>query len=95
MALPPYDPPFPGTPAGAPRPINLADLGLILKMMIKNPALRHDLQSDPAGTLTRLNFVPHDKAVAFIASLKGADFNAAADEFTGAHPDPAIGMAEI
>lgn len=95
MTKPAYDPPFPGTPAGRARPINLADLGLILKMLIKHPELRRDMFADPRDTLGRLNYEVHDEAVAFFSSLKGADFDAASEAFAPAHPDPALGMAEI
>lgn len=95
MAQPLYSPPIPGMPEGAPEPINLSDLGMILKMLIKNPKLRTDMFADPATTIAKLNFVAHPAAVKFFASLKGADFEDAATAFAPSHADPAIGMAEI
>lgn len=84
-----------GIPKGDALPINLADLGLILKIMIKNSKVRADMMADPANTLARLNFVVHDGAVKFFTSLKGADFDAAATAFTPSHSDPILGMAEM
>jgi hypothetical protein len=85
---------LPGVPAGAPKPINLADLGTILKMLVKNASLRSDMFADPEKTLARLNYDAHGDAVKFFASLKGADFHAASEAFAPAHPDAALGMAE-
>ena len=91
----PYSPAYPGTPVGAPQPINLKDTGTILQLLIKFPELRRDLFADVAGTLSRLNYVVHDEVVAFFTSLKGANFDSAAQAFKPAHPDPALGMAEV
>ena len=84
-----------GLPQGEPKPINLADLGNILKIIIKNPQIRSDMFADPEKTLARLNYEAHGDAVKFFASLRGADFHAASDAFAPAHPDPALGMAEV
>ncbi len=96
MAEPqPYSPAYPGTPVGAPQPVNLRDLGPILALIIKNASLRADMLADPATTLTRLNYIAHAEVVAFFKSLDAANFDAAAKAFAPAHPDPSLGMAEI
>ncbi len=84
-----------GMPEGEPKPINLSDLGNILKILVKNPSIRSDMFANPQQTLARLNYEAHGDAVKFFASLSGADFHAAADAFAPAHPDPALGMAEM
>ncbi len=83
-----------GMPEGEAKTVNLADLGNILKILVKNPTIRTDMFKDPEATLARLNYDAHGDAVQFFASLKGADFHAAAEAFAPAHPDPALGMAE-
>ncbi len=85
----------PGMPEGEAKTINLADLGNILKILVKNPQIRTDMFADPENTLARLNYDAHGDAVKFFASLRGADFHAASDAFAPAHPDPALGMAEM
>lgn len=84
----------PGMPEGEAKVINLADLGNILKILVKNPKIRADMFADPEAALARLNYDAHGDAVKFFASLKSADFHAAAEAFAPAHPDPALGMAE-
>ena len=66
-----------GMPEGDAKPINLADLGNILKILVKNPQIRSDMFADPEKTLARLNYDAHGDAVKFFASLRGADFHAA------------------
>ena len=88
--------PIPGVnPADPPSPINLVDLGMILKMMVKNPDVRTDMFKDPAATLARLNFQPNDHAIKFFQSMQGVDFDKAANDFVTNHPNPLTGMAEM
>jgi hypothetical protein len=89
-----YDPTINTQPADKDHPINLADLKDILGKAIKHPEIREALKADPAKALRDMNYAPHPAAVDFFKSIANTDFDKAADQFKGAHPDPSIGMAE-
>ena len=89
-----YNPSIDTRPNQPNHPINLADVKDILGKAIKEPDVRKALVKDPAKALRAMNYEPHPAAVDFFKSLMKSDFGKAADNFTPAHHDPSIGMAE-
>ena len=90
----PYDPAYDSTPpAGEKHPINLRELKNILGKIIKHDDQRAAMFADPAKALDAMGYIPNDAAIAFINSLKAADFATAAAAFKP--DDPATGMAEM
>ncbi len=87
-------PAYPGLPLHGSQPINLRDMGVIMQIMIKDPAIRAAMFKDPAATLTSLHYAPGPGVVAFFSTLSAENFTAAAEKFAPAHPDPQFGMAE-
>ncbi len=86
-----------GVETGNPKEIHLLDLKWILGILINNDNVRADMKADAATTLSRLNYIPNAKAVAFFDSLRTIGFDTAIDALVttpSAPTDPAFNMAE-
>jgi hypothetical protein len=84
-----------GVTGGAAKPIHLVELKWILGIVINNPTIRTAMHADPAATLTKLNYIPNAKAIAFFNSLKSIDFDKAVDALITTPSDAAFNMAEL